>query len=488
MSTAKKHDLGISAARGVLWTGGGQVLKQVIQVASSIMLARLLVPQDFGLLGMAMVFVGVAQLFADFGVGAAIVQAQSSTDEVLSSAFWSNVLVAGVLMIAIMVGAPYIGRFWGSPEVATVLSVSAVVLLLASVQVVPQAILYRDMRFGEVAFSGLWGSLAGATAAVLLAWSGFGVWSLVAQPLVGSTVTIGLMFYFTSWVPRFAYSWSSVRDLVHFSGGLLGTSLLGYAQRNADSFLIGKFLGSGPLGYYQMAYQLMLYPLQQVSSVIVKVLFPTLSKIQDDLPRLRSGYLKAVAGIAVITFPMMMGLFAVAEDFVLAVFGEKWLGMLPLVKILSWIGLIQSVVTTVGIVMISVGKVRQLFLFSLTTTPLLIVALLVGVQWGVVGVAWAYAATMVVMCTATLFYVFSFIDLPMAAFLASVWRPFASGAIMLVSIMLLATQLAIPTVMLKLILEILFGVVVYILSSLVVNRAQILDIKETLRHALGKNK
>ena len=180
--------LGVSAARGVLWTGLGQVLRQVIQVIGSVALARLLVPDDFGVLGMAMFFVGIGQLFADFGIGSAIIQARSDDRVVLSSCFWLNLAVAATLALLVLVAAPWIADFYQRSDLAPMVAVLSLNLLLAGLQVVPQALLYRDMRFADLAKAQVLGSLAGALVAIMMAWYGAGVWSLVAQPLASPCV------------------------------------------------------------------------------------------------------------------------------------------------------------------------------------------------------------------------------------------------------------------------------------------------------------
>ncbi len=290
-----KKGLGTTAARGMFWTGGGQILRQMVQLISSVLLARLLVPDDFGMLGMALVIVGIGQIFADFGIGAAIVQSQTADRLVLSSCFWANLAVGVLLALAISLASPLIAAFYQRPTLAPLVVAASLTLVLSAAMVVPRSLLYKDMRFAELAKAQFLGSVGGAIVAVGLAWAGFGVWSLVIQPLAGTAITLAVSWGYARLLPKLEFSWSGIRGLVRFSVGVLGTDLLNYANRNTDSLLIGRTLGAGPLGFYSMSYQIMLYPLQQVSSVIVKVLFPTLSQLQDELPRFREAYLKCVA-------------------------------------------------------------------------------------------------------------------------------------------------------------------------------------------------
>lgn len=477
--------LATTAARGVLWTGGGQILRQLVQIGGQLLLVRLLVPDDFGLLGMAMFFVGVGQLLADFGIGSAIVHARSNDRIVLSSSFWLNLAVAALLAAVMLVCAPLIGSFYKRADLVPMVAVLSLNLLLAGLHVLPSALLYRDMRFADLARAQVLGSLAGALVAVGLAWRGAGVWALVVQPLFGTTVSLLMCWRATRWLPKWEFSWREVAPLARFSAALLGTNLVGYANRNADSLLIGRVLGAGPLGLYAMAIQLMLYPLQQVSSVIVRVLFPTLVQIKDDLPRLRSAYLKAVGTIALVTFPIMGGLFALADDFVLVVFGPAWAPMAPVLKVLAWVGMMQSVGTTVGVIYLAAGRTDIALRVTLVALPIVIAGMAAGLHWGILGVAIGYAAASCSLFYYTAVTAFRLIALKLAPLHAAIARP-GLGTAMMLSVMLAVLPLLAPWPPgVRLGAGIAIGMLAYGLACVMVNRAQLaelLGIVRALRH------
>jgi PST family polysaccharide transporter len=473
--------LASTAARGVLWTGGGQILRQLVQIGGQLLLVRLLAPDDFGLLGMAMFFVGVGQLFADFGIGSALVQARSNDSVVLSSSFWLNVGLAAILAVAMLACAPLIGSFYKRADLVPLVAVLALNLLLAGLQVLPGALLYRDMRFADLARAQVLGSLAGAVAAVGMAWAGAGVWALVAQPLVGSTANLLLCWRATRWLPSFEFSWPAVAPLARFSFALLGANLVGYGNRNVDSLLIGRVLGAGPLGLYAMAIQLMLYPLQQVSSVIVRVLFPTLVLIKDDLPRLRSAYLKAVGVIALVTFPLMGGLFALADDFVLVVFGPAWVEMVPVLKVLVWVGMMQSVGTTVGSIYLSTGNPGIALRVSLIGTPVLICGMAVGLHWGIFGVAVGYAVASFSLFYYTLLVSFNLIELRIQEFYLILIRPLLATLATVFSIIIVSQFIGDLAPAARLFSSIAFGTFVYFVTSLLINQAQLIGVVSLLQ-------
>ena len=475
------RSIGVRAAHGVLWTGAGQIARQVVQIVGSIVLARLLAPDEFGLLGMALFFVGIGQLLADFGIGSAIVQARSSDRVILSSCFWLNFGIAAALAVVMVAASPLVAAFYKRADLAVVVAVLSVNLLLAGIQVVPQALLYRDMRFADLARIQVIGGLAGAVVAITLAWFGAGVWALVAQPLVGSTVGLAISFAALRWRPYLEFSWPRVEPLARFSFALLGTNLVDYANRNVDTLLIGRFLGSTALGLYSMAIQLMLYPLQQVSSVVVRVLFPTLVQLGDDLPRLRAAYLKAVGAIAFLAFPMTGGLFAVADELVAVVFGADWAGMAPVLKIVAWVGMMQSVGTTVGTIYLTVGKPHIALRVTMVATPILTIAFAAGLAWGLVGVAIGYAIATCFLFYYTIRQAFRLIDLRVAAMHAVIARPFAATLVMIAVVLVVGALIMDLAQPVRLAIMIASGVASYALASAIVNREQIRELVGILR-------
>lgn len=472
----KTADLGARAARGVMWTGGGQILRQLMQVGSTLVLVRLLVPDDFGVLGMAMFFVGIGQLLADFGIGSALIQTRSDDRLVLSTCFWLNLAVAATLAALMLAGSPFIGSFYNRPDLVPVVAVLSLNLLLAGLQVVPAALLYRDMRFSDLARAQVLGSLVGGTTAILLAWADAGVWALVAQPLVGSSVNLLSCWWAGRWLPRFEFSWLRAAPLARFSAALLATNLVGYGNRNVDGMLIGRVLGAVPLGQYSLAIQLMLYPLQQVSSVIVRVMFPALVHIKDDLPRLRAAYLKAIGFIAFITFPIMGGLFALADPFVAVVFGPNWTAVAPLLKILAWVGMLQSIGTTMGTIYLVTGNPGVALRVTLIAAPIFIGGIAIGLVWGINGVAIGYAIASLSLFYYTAIKAFHFIDLKLPEFHKTLLRPSISTLAMVILLIIMTPQLKLMAPLYQLLIGSISGLAAYVCISIILNRAQMISL------------
>lgn len=382
---------------GVAWSSIARAGQQGVQFVVSIILARLLVPDDFGIVGMILVFSGFARLFAEFGFSAALIQRPRIRRAHTVSVFWVNLVVGGALTGLFYLAAPALARFYSTPALEPVAKAMSLSFAISSVGIVPMALLQREMRFKWLARLEILAAATSGLLAVAMAFCGFGVWSLVANLLAGRVVSVVLAFHATGWRPGFAYSSKAVGELLHFSAHLFGYRFINYWARNADNLLIGRLIGSTALGYYTRAYSLMLLPITQVISVLTRVMFPALSAIQDDKERVKRIYLRAMHVITLITFPMMIGLFAVAEPFILTLLGRQWEPVIPILRILCFVGVIQSLANPTGWIYQSQGNTRWMFWWGVGGSGALILGIWIGAMLGSVeSVAWSYLVTNIV--------------------------------------------------------------------------------------------
>jgi len=490
--TSNSDQIANSAVKGIFWIGGGQVIKQIVGILTYVMLARLLTTDDFGLMSMVMVFVSFSMMFVEFGIGTAIVHSKELSDSTLCSAFWINLAAAAVLSLVLAIASPLVAWIYHKPELSELILVLSLTLLLSGLQVVPRALLQRSLHFYPIARAEAISSTVAAASAVFLAWRGFGVWALVMQPVVGNAMLLLMYSLSASWLPRFIFNWKDVKSTIHYSLDVFGSNLMSFFNSNADDFLIGKFLGSTPLGYYSLAFQIMLYPLQNVSTIIVRVLFPSLTQLQNDLPRFRSLYLKAVSSIALITFPMMLGLFALAEQFVFVVFGEAWMNMLGVLKIFCFLGMVQSVFTTLGTIYLSTGNTRLMLRVYMYSTPVFILAFVAGLPWGIEGVALNFTIVQSGVYLVSLILAFRLVDMAVLDFFRVMSRPLLVSVLMSLSVVLSQRALMANIEALannpfwQLLSGVLTGMVVYVGLSLVLNRQQFLDIGQKLLSVVRK--
>jgi len=376
---------------GVSWTTGSRIAQLLIQVALSIFLMRLLGPESFGLIAMVLVFTGFAGIFSQLGFSSALVQRKSISEEHRSTVFWLTILLGLFLAIALLLASPFIALFYDEPLLRPLTAWVAPSFLLAAPGLVPRSLLQREMRFDRIAKVDVFSVLASGVAAAVSAWFGAGVWSLVIQQLVYAGLGSGATLLMVGWRPRWVWSAAAIRELAGYGVGLTGFAIVNYWARSADKLLIGRFIGTGALGLYSRAYFLMLLPLSQIVAVLGPVMLPALSSIKDDKERVRRAYLRAMRLITFLSFPLMFGLAVVAEPFVMGLLGPEWTGVVPLIQILAFVGMIQSICNPVGWIYTSQGRTDWMFWWGIAGGSTLIASIVIGILLGgVVSVAWAY--------------------------------------------------------------------------------------------------
>lgn len=387
------HGVRSKALRGFAWKAGSQVVVQGLRLVVAVVLARLLEPNEWGLAAMVLVFAALVVIFSDLAFGAALVQRRSLTEADRSTVFWLT-LGGGTLftLAGIALSGP-IAALYGEPDVQPLfaaLSLSFVVTALGTTQ---KALLTREMDFKRLEIRMMAATVLGAIVAIALAALGFGAWAIIAQQIaiaVGSTILLWASY---PWRPRFLFSFASVRRLGSFSVNVLATQLLFYVSRNADNFLVGRFLGSAPLGAYALAYNLVLVPFSRIASPIQEVMFPAFSRMQDDVRAVGSAWIRINRLVAAFALPSLLGLIVVAPDFVVVVLGEKWREAITVIQILAWAGLLQSLQRLNSSVLQARDRTGTLLRFSIVASVANVAAFAVGLQWGIVGVATAYALT-----------------------------------------------------------------------------------------------
>lgn len=467
------------------WSALSQSGRQVMQLVTTAVLARLLSPADFGLMGMATVAVGFAGLFRDLGTASALIQRRELPEGLLRGLFWVNAAFGLLATGALCLLAPLIALFYHEPRVTPLLQLLSLAFFCSGLGVVQQALLERRLGFGRLARVELIAVLAGAAVGIGAAFAGYGVWSLVWQALASAVVSTVQLWTTSGWRPGFRCRWQElkeVRQVAGYSLNLTGYNVFNYFARNADYLLIGRYLGAVDLGYYTLAYRLMLYPLQNVTAVFGRVLFPVFARLQDDNARLRAAFLKAAAGIALLTFPLMFGLLALAGPFVLAVFGPNWLPVVPLLQILASVGMVQSVVALVGPVYQAKGRTDLMFRWGLASGTFFILFFVLGLKWGILGVAGAYATAFVLLFYPALAIPFRLIGLRVRELLSVLWRPLVASALMLGVLMGGETFLPEKTgSTVVLFLGVLIGAALYVAATLAFNRTQLYQAVELFR-------
>ena len=385
-------------------------------------------------------------------------------------------------MVLLIILAPVIANFFQESRLTPILKMLSLTFFIASISILHQTILERNLEFKKLSKAEIISTLCGSIVGVLMAIQGFGVWSLVYQSLIIMLMTTILLWFFNTWKPKMIFNWADLKPVISYSLNYTGFRTINYFERNADYILIGRFLGVENLGYYTLAYKLMLYPLQTISSVIGRVMFPAYSQIQDNDAKFRHTYLQVVASIAIITFPIMIGLMIISKPFILTVFGLQWKPVIILLIILAPVGLVQSISTTTGEIFTAKGRTDWLLRLSIVSGLFIVLSFIIGLQWGLLGVAAAYTIADFLLLYPILAIPFRLINLRVRNLFHVLWQPFLSSVLMFILLFLIMHLLPKDiSIGLTLGLFVPIGIITYLAASWMFNRNQILKILGFIR-------
>jgi O-antigen/teichoic acid export membrane protein len=384
-------DLRRRALKGLAWSGGSQVVSLVGRTVVAITLARLLAPDDYGLAALVLVFASLVLVFADLALGAAIIQRPVLTEDDRSTAFWLSAATGLAFMLLGVAAAQPLAYFYGRAEVAPLCMALSTTFFIGSLGTTQEALLVREMDFGSLERRSMVATIIAAVVGITVAVTTRSPWAIITQQIAETMVSTTLLWKFSPWRPSLRFSRRSLREMGGFSSFLVGHRLLYYAHRNADNLLIGKFVGAAALGAYTLAYNIMLFPFTRIAGSVQKVLGPAFARMQNDKPRLADSWIRAVRLLATAAVPLLFGIAVVAPDFVAVVLGSKWAQTAPILQVLAWVGLIQSLQSLNTDVLQALGLASRVFRFTIIFTTSHLVAFVVGLHWGVIGVAAGYA-------------------------------------------------------------------------------------------------
>ena len=383
-------DLKNRVVKGTFITVAGQSAKFIIQIASTMILARLLTPADFGLIGMVSVFTGFISLFKDLGLSMATVQRCDINHDQVSTLFWINLALSCVVMFLVASLSPIIAWFYREPRLLGITLALSVTLIFSGLTVQHQALLSRQMLFIRLIIIDIFSNLIGITVAVSMACMQFKYWSLVGMFGATSVTNFVLAWSLCAWRPGFPKQATGVSEMLGFGKSLAGFNILNYFSRNMDNLLIGRVWGSYALGVYSKAYGLLMLPIRQITSPIATVAIPALSRLQNDPVEFARYYYRATNTIALVTIPLILFMASLSKEFIIVVLGDQWIDAAIIFKVLTLAALFQPVVNPVGWVFVSLGQTDRQMKWSLVAAPLTVLSFLIGIPWGPLGVAVSY--------------------------------------------------------------------------------------------------
>lgn len=386
------NDLKQRTISGMIWSGIGRIGTVSILFVSNLVLAHLLMPDDFGCIGMLYVFIAISGVFVSGGLGQALIQKKEPTHTDYTTVFYWNLSTAVFFYLILFFCAPAIARFYDIPLLRDVLRVQSLVLLIQSFSFVQVTQLQRDLRFKSLSTRNIAAALAGMVVAIVMAVLGFGVWSLVASAIVSAIVNVLLLWRMSSWRPTLTFSLQSLKSLFSFGGLMLLSSLVETLYTNIQSFVIGKCYSAKDLGFFTQAKKLEEVPTTSLSAVVNEVSFPVFSALQDDREQLVHGLRKNVKAVTYLNFPMMALLIVIAHPIITLLYGAKWDVSASYFRIIALSGMIYTLNTLNTNAIKSIGKSKIYFFIQLAKRVIGIALIVSCVRFGIMGLLWAVAA------------------------------------------------------------------------------------------------
>lgn len=386
---AETETLGHKALKGTIWASIDRFSTIGVQFIVNLVLARLLMPSDFGAIGMLTIFTGVSQVIIDGGFISALIQKKEPTQTDYSTIFYWNITLALLLYGVLFAAAPFIAEFYRMPILCDVLRVLGLWIIVFSINVVQTARLRKELSFKSIAITNLSAIIASGGIGIMLAFNGFGVWSLVGQQISYGAVTTIVYYILTRWHPSLTFSTQCLRQLFSFGGYMFLASVFQEICRNFQGIIIGRTFSATQMGYFSQAYRLDQVTSNAFPMVINQVMFPVYSSIQDDNEKLCDILSKNIRIISFIIFPLMGCLILTSESIITFLYGEKWLPCADYFKILCIGGLFTCLQNVNFFAVAAVGKSRQLFLWSIYKWVFLLVAMFSGLAFGMYGIMWS---------------------------------------------------------------------------------------------------
>ncbi|HPR13489.1 MAG TPA: lipopolysaccharide biosynthesis protein [Bacteroidales bacterium] len=373
----------------MFWSFSDSMATQLVQFIVGLVLARLLSPEEFGLVGMITVFIAVAQSFVDSGFGQALIRKKEAGEVDYSTVFYFNLLSGVIFFLVLYLSAPAISRFYNEPQLKDIARTLGVLVLIYASSITQRTHLIRDVSFRQLMKVNLTAAVISGVVAIIMALNGFGVWSLVWRSITGSAVQSIILWSSGNWIPKPVFSRASFRGLFSFGSKLMVSGLIDTIYRNIYLLIIGKFFSAADLGYYTRADLFSRLASQNLTGTVQRVSYPVLSKVQDEDERLKRGYRKLITSTMFITFFITLGMAAIAEAMIFTLIGEKWLPSVELLQLLCLSAMLfplQAMNINILNVKGRSGLVLKLELVKkLLAVPVIVVGILSGLRGLLIG-------------------------------------------------------------------------------------------------------
>ena len=467
LTDGARADLKHRSVRGAAWMGSWRAVDLMVRVASIPVLARLLTPEDFGLVAMVLAVTAIVDGFADLGLGTAAIQRQDLTHTQVSGLFWVNASAGALFSAAFCAMAPAIALFYGEQRLVHVSLVLSVVFVLSGLSVQHVALMSRQLRQGELAFSNLAANAVGVIAAIFLAIAGWGYWALVWREILRGLLMTLFVWIRCQWVPGRPTLAGDMRAMLRFGGHLSLANLISSVISSMDRILIGRLYGPDQVGLYRQSQQLLLVPVEQLNAPIMSVAQPGLSALQSDPSRYSNYYVRIVEIVALATMPLGLFVAIYAREVTLLMLGPAWSGAANLVRIFGVAAAVRPALATTAAVLVTCGHSRRYLVVAVFHSVVLCVLMFVGARWGAVGVALAHVGTTALLYAPKLYYSLDVSPVRMERYFEALRMPVIASSVMVCGLLVLHTAVQFPGDFLSLTIGVLAGGALYVAGCLV---------------------
>ena len=490
---AGTKDISRTVRVGLALTGSADAIRHIVEFVASIVLARLLRPEDFGTIAVVTSFLQISYVVGNFGMGGAIVQAKDVARNDIRTALSLSTGVGLILTIAGIAATPAITRFFNIELLSVIMPIMSFQVLLAGYSAIPIALLRRSLSFGKLAVVEGGGAIVFAVVGLTLANTGYGIWSLVWAPMASNIWVLGCSSVLAKFTPGFSWNRDSIKKLLGFGSGLTLKNLFVYSGRNLDNLIVAKLLGSGATGFYNRAFNLTRMPQTRLVGVIYRVCFPAFCKLRDDRERFHSWYVKATTVVSVVVAPVLMGLCVVSDDFVLLVLGEHWRPMISPLRILCFSAMINCLHMLGGAAIEATGKIRYEVATEMMYAVLVIAGCIVGSQFGIRGAAAAILLAAIAIYCAKAFTVRDAVGLSIRRYIGATLPALGAGLIMIAAVLLMRRTFFDAAAVAdgswsRLLFSIVVGAVAYPIALRLIARPQADMVLEQVRQILNRKR
>jgi O-antigen/teichoic acid export membrane protein len=374
------------AASGMIWSAVQRYSTMLITFISGIILARLLMPEDYGAIGMLLIFMSLAEVFIDAGFGSALIQKKNPTQTDYSTVFYFNIVMSVILYVVIYLSAPAIAEFYRMPILCKVLRVQGLILFIYAFNIIQRNQIRKNLKFKVLSKVTITTSIISLIVTVILAYMGFGVWALVAQYFLGALIPCVFFWLTMNWRPTWEFSWASFRELFGFGSYMFLTHLFTTFSQRITGLLVGRWYNPETMGYYTKASSFSKYATLSISGVMIQTTYPLYASVQDDRERLINMVKRITSTLAYVTVPMLSILILIAKPLIVLLYSDRWLPSVPYFQILCIGGMAGCLLSVNQQTIAAIGKSKVFFTWTIVKESVGIASQIIGlIIWGIWG-------------------------------------------------------------------------------------------------------